>query len=255
MKEKTFLLFKPSAFSSIEIYEFILKRLKDSELVVEKDYFKQLNSWQICNLWPRQCADQLLFYTWKELYGGYIKIMEVSGDEAIKKVDKIKGETRSIYAAGIIRNCIHAPSNTAEYREHIKIIYDNKSQIFPLFNELPFSCYHFLNENMSKMLARYIVGIGWYTLIHATIPYEASSNKFRFYLVEDDIHSFTDYVCFIYDNFGDFDFYKASVMATILETYGEVCLLDIDEERDAEFLIQSGKKFNMTIQCHKILKM
>lgn len=89
-------------------------------------------------------------------------------------------------------------------------------------------------------------------MIHATIPYENSDKKYRFFLAEDDIHHFSEYICFIHDIFIQFDWYMSTTLATILETYGEVCLIDTDEFDDANKLIESARMNNMKIVCHEV---
>lgn len=254
MKEKSFILFKPNHFGSNDIYRYILNQLKDNELIIEKEYSLQLTPWQMCNLWPRQCNDRLLYYAMAELYAGFVKIIEVCGNDSIKKVNNIKKKTRTMYAIGILRNCIHAPISTYEYFEHIKVIYDHYSTKKLIFNDLPYVCCKNLNEDMCKELAKYILNIGLYTIIHSTMPYEDSTKRFRYYLAEDNVHSFTDYVCFICDCFQRFNFQMASVSATILKLYGEVCLLDTDEERSADVLAQNGTIYNMTIYRHELVQ-
>lgn len=254
MNQKSFLLFKPNRLGSNDVYAFILNQLQENGLLIEKEYSIELTSWQLCNLWPRQCKDRLLYYAIAELYDESINIIEVCGNDAIKIVDKIKKETRSAYAVGVIRNCIHAPVSLNEYNEHIKVLYDQHSTHKPVFKDLPYGCYSFLNDDMCKELAKYIIDIGLYTMIHSTIPYENSTNRYRYYLAEDEIHSFTDYVCFICDCFQRFSFQMACVSATILKTYGEVCLIDSNDERDANILVKNGIIHNMLIHRHEIIQ-
>ena len=255
MREKTFLLFKPNQFFTVDVYQYILNQLKEDKLIVDNEYSVKLTSWQLCNLWPLQCKDRLLYYAMEELYADFIKVIEVCGNNAIKKVNKIKKRTRLIYATGVIRNCIHAPASLDEYNEQIKVIHNQYSSQKLVFDDLAYTCYRYLNEDMCKELAKYIIDISLYTMIHATIPYENSTNRFRYYLVEDEMHSFTDYVCFIYDSFSEFDFRMSCVLATMLKSYGEVCLIDTNEEKNADTLVRNGIIHNMTIKRHEIIKL
>lgn len=252
MKEKSFLLFKPNQYSMIDVYQYIIKQLHENNLNIEKEYSIQLTSEQLCKLWPKQCRDRLLFYSWMELYSDYVKVMEVCGESAIEKVQSLKKSTRSLYSTGIIRNCIHSPINNKEYTAHIKILQNQNKENKWVFHDLINST-RYLDDSICKELAKYIIDISYDAMLHATMPYENSNNRFRYYLIEDEIHSFTDYVCFIYECFSEFDYKKSCVLATILKAYGEVCLVDANEEKSADTLIDNGVRHNMIIQRHEIV--
>ena len=255
MSERSFIVFKPSHFSSNDVHYHILKQLEDQDLLVENEFETKLTSWQIYNLWYSQCKDRLLYYAMAELYSGNIKVVEIIGHDAINKVHKIKKSTRLTYATGVIRNCIHAPKDLREYKEHINYIRSSNAEFNFYFKELPYNCYRKLTDDQCEALGKYIINIGLYSMIHATIPYENSSNKYRYYLAEDDIHTFTDYVCFICDCFQNFDFRAACVLSTILKTYGEVCLIDTNEKELSDVLIEKAKRYNMKLFFHRIFEL
>ena len=255
MNESTFIIFKPNHFSSDDVYLHVLDESNYNGLAIRDEFEIKLTSWQIYNLWYSQCKDQLLFYAMSELYSGYLKVIEITGEEAISKVHRIKKSTRLTYATGVIRNCMHAPKDLCEYIEHIGYIKGDRDKEFPInFERLPYDCYENLTDERCRTLGKYIANIGLYTMIHATIPYENSTNRYRYYLAEDEIHTFTDYACFICDCFDRFDFEEACVLSTILKTYGEVCLIDSNEKEIADMLVSKARHHNMRLFFHTILK-
>ena len=252
MEEKSFLLFKPNIFHSTDVYKYILDELKDNGLNVDNKYSQHLSAWQICKLWPRQSKDRLLYYTISELFKDAIKIIEVSGDGAIAMVNKIKEKVRFKYANSIFRNCVHAPINSQEYNSHIEVLRNKRKNLDLSFAELPYNSYKKLTEELCGELAEFIVDLSLYALIHFITPYYISTNRFRYYLIDDESHSFTEHVCFICDYFQQYNFRDATVLATILITHGEVCLIDGNDERGSKEIIQNGIKHNITIKRHEI---
>lgn len=254
MHENTFIIFKPNHFTSDDVYRHILNELDSNNLSVVNDFLIKLTPWQIYNLWYSQCKDRLIFNAMMALYSGYLRVIEITGKEAIYRVHKIKKSTRLTYATGVIRNCVHAPKDLTEYEEHIKYIRDCDTADVIDFAKLPYDCYEKLTDDRCKGLGKYIANIGLYTMIHATIPYENSSNRYRYYLAEDDVHTFTDHVCFICDCFEHFSFEDACILSTILKTYGEVCLIDTNEKKIADTLIEKARCYNMKLFFHTILE-
>ena len=255
MNENTFVIFKPNHFTSDDVYRHVLDELSYNGLVIFDEYEINLTPWQIYNLWYSQCRDRLLFCAMSELYADRLKVVEITGEKAISKVHRIKKSTRLTYATGVVRNCIHAPKDLREYVEHIGYIKEGQDKNFSVnFEKLPYDCYGSLTDERCRVLGKYIADIGLYTMIHATIPYENSTNRYRYYLAEDEIHTFTDYVCFICDCFDRFDFEEACVLSTILKTYGEVCLIDTNEKDAANILVSKAKRHNMRLFFHTIIQ-
>ena len=249
MKEKTFLLFKPNRYNTRDVYNYVCEELRKKGLIIEKSYQKKLSEEHIKRLWPRQSKDQILLNTFLIMCDEETTIIEICGDNAIDIVYRIKKTVRTIYATGIIRNCIHAPIDNEEYENQIRAIYDEFSNDIEKKHEMKNVIE---NVNIQEKLAVHTLNISMYTMIHATIPYENSDKKYRFFLAEDDIHHFSEYICFIHDIFIQFDWYMSTTLATILETYGEVCLIDTDEFDDANKLIESARMNNMKIVCHEV---
>lgn len=230
MIEKSFLLFKPSVFDDKKVYSYIKNCLVKKKIRIEHEYSITLTPSQMYHLWPRLCDDLLLFYTLKLLYHDPVLVIEVCGENAIEEVSNIKRDVRVMYALGIVRNCVHAPTNDIEYNQHMCALKGTAFNHEFVFDELHYECYKLLTEDVRIQLAKCVANVSLYAMIHSTIPYENNDNSYRYYLVEDEIHSFTDYVCFIYDVFPEFDFKDAVTLATILETYGEVCLVDTNKK-------------------------
>lgn len=252
MTEKSFLLFKPGVVDDGKVYSYVINCLTKKKIMVEHEYSVTLTPTQMYHLWPRLCDDLLLYYTIKLLYRDPVRVIEVCGENAIEEVSKIKRDVRVFYALGLVRNCIHAPANLTEYKQHICALKEDVLNHEFVFDDLHYKCYKLLTEEMRIHLAECVANVSLYTMIHSTIPYENNDNSYRYYLVEDETHSFTDYVCFIYDVFPCFDFETAVALATILETYGEVCLIDTNKKRSATDLLKYGKTKNMIIKFHRI---
>lgn len=127
MKEKTFLLFKPNRYNTRDVYNYVCEELRKKGLIIEKSYQKKLSEEHIKRLWPRQSKDQILLNTFLIMCDEETTIIEICGDNAIDIVYRIKKTVRTIYATGIIRNCIHAPIDKEEYENQIRAIYDEFS--------------------------------------------------------------------------------------------------------------------------------
>jgi nucleoside diphosphate kinase len=252
--ENTFILFKPNIFRSDIVYKCVIDKLKEAGLTVTNEYMKRLSPFQLCTLWPRLTYDKLLFYTTVEQFKRKTKILEISGIDAVKKVKNLKKQIRSMYASSVIRNCIHSPANTEEYKTHIKALHnnDNGRMFKPSFAELNYKSYSRLNDGFCIELAKFIVDISLYTMIPYVTPYYTSTKKYRYYLLEDDFHSFAEYVCFICDCFSQYTFYDSVVLIMVMLAYGEVCFLDTDDESLINTIANYANIYNMTIKRHEI---
>jgi len=253
MQEKSLILFKPNDFDIPSMYDYVNDKLEKNNLSIENESLQCLSMSQVCNLWSVISDDKLLYYIHAELYESVpIKILEVNGEGAINKVLKIKERVRSIYAKGIFRNCMHSPINIKEYNDHIETIQNkNNAQDFR-FKELPYDTFKKLDGELCKKLARFIVNINLYTMIPYVTPYYVSPNRYRCYMIEDEVNAFTDYVCFICDCFEQYDIYDSAILATILLTNGEVCLIDGNDEKAVREILEKGRKYNLTMKLHCI---
>lgn len=148
-------------------------------MVVDKEYFQKLSGWQICRLWPRLSSDILLYHAAIEQFRKPKRILEVSGENAIEKVDRLKGNVRYKYARNIVSNCIHAPINYQEYRTHIDAIRRRDEEFNIVFPTLPYNSYNNFSEDEIRKLAKFIVDMGLYTLI----PYATAYYNVKLYII------------------------------------------------------------------------
>ncbi len=254
MEEISFILFKPSGFrtNTNAVYRYIIAELEKESLSIDREYNQHISAWQLCNLWPRLLYDQLLYYTTLEQFRPTTKVIEIKGEDAIRKVKEIKGRVRSLYASSIIGNCIHSPANSQECEAHIKAIHTKGKRPKLEFRQLPYKSYENLTDDLCKELAKFIANISLYAMIPYITPYYRSAKKYRYYLIEDEFHSFADYVCFICDYLPQYSMKDAVVLSVILLAYGEVCITDEDNEEFAQKIFHYGQKHKMTIKCHEV---
>lgn len=252
MKEKTIILFKPGAQEINGLYEYVFEKLKENNLTIDNKFTMHLSGKQLCGLWPRLSNDILLYYTALRHYKKLTEIIEISGENAIEKVKEIKHNVRIKYANNVIRNCIHAPKNSFEYNYQIKVIQDKDNFTELFFPQIPYDSYKKLTKDLCVKLATQIVDISLYKMLPYFSPYYLSTKKYRYYLVGDDSHSFTEYVCFICDYLKQYSLHDAVILSFILLTYGEVCIMDGNDKSDGEKILASANKHNIIIKCHAI---
>lgn len=249
---RTFILIKPDGLNDLSFCKRLYFELEKRNIKVVKTKEVYINNDEIIKIWP-YCATDKVCETLmcRYLSGKKMKLLDlICEDNAIEKVKILKAELRLEYASSPFCNRIHTPSNIIELERDYKILtgekldkdYMNKTLVrtckkFKKTSTDDFiKCAIFLEKLMSNIKFEYVAELS-----------ETLSNKYKIYILNDNIHDAKFVAGVLLDYFHYFTLERAYYIAFGVDYLGKFLVFTSNDLEDYYRFKNYMHQFNINI--------